>query len=358
MKPLPHPFLERTPDVVVPSLTYAPIFYPGASSFAGATQLLVSSGLTVSGIDFKMSSVVATGVRGHLSASDPKALQGNLQMILQSRDPRLRNVLMFSALVQKSGKFHFPNVSPGSYDLTAQVRGLPYYAETSIDVGTAPMEPVEMELASSPTLTGSITVDRDSNVAMENLQINLNPVEFQYAAQPQNVKVQKDGTFVIPGVAPGKWQLNLNGVAGYIKSISLNDEEILEDGFNVSGAGGKLKIVLGTKWVQLDGSVIDAPDSGETPVVIVWPDKALQRRVLRRAMTIDEKHHFQGSMPPGKYHACAVIDPQAWALLENTALLQKLESHCESFELAEGGQTTVQAPLISNSDLDSLQQEQ
>ena len=128
---------------------------------------------------------------------------------------------------------------------------------------------------------------------------------------------------------------------------------------DIGSSGGKLRIVFGTKWAQLDGSVAGDASADETLNVLVWTAGVLQWQVANRTVNVDDKRHFQlGNMTPGKYHGCAVADPQPWVLLQNEAALKKLEGRCEAFELTEGGQTTVQVPVVSSADLETLLQEQ
>ncbi len=113
------------------------------------------------------------------------------------------------------------------------------------------------------------------------------------------------------------------------------------------------------KWAQLDGSVTGDSTADETLNVLVWTDGPSQWQTGNRTTNLDDKHHFQmGNMAPGKYHGCAVADPQPWAIIQNESALKKLTGRCEAFELAEGGQTTVQLPVVSAADLETLLQEQ
>jgi hypothetical protein len=45
-------------------------------------------------------------------------------------------------------------------------------------------------------------------------------------------------------------------------------------------------------------------------------------------------------------------------LLQNENLMKKIESRCESFELTEGGQATLQLPLLLSADIDKLSEDQ
>ncbi len=74
------------------------------------------------------------------------------------------------------------------------------YTKVPVEVGTAPLDPIEITLSAGATITGSITVEGDAEtpIQMENLQINMFPTEPQnYPWQQQTPKVEKDGTFTV-----------------------------------------------------------------------------------------------------------------------------------------------------------------
>jgi len=85
--PLPHSFIRRGSDVEIPSQSYAPLFYPGAPDLSGGARVVAAAGAEVTGIDSRMSPAVGVTVRGHVTAAGPQALPGNLQFVLEPRDP-------------------------------------------------------------------------------------------------------------------------------------------------------------------------------------------------------------------------------------------------------------------------------
>lgn len=366
---LPHAFVERGPDVDVPAESYAPVFYPGASDLAGAMRVTVAPGVDTGGINFRMKPVLGVTVRAHLSRPPSNAIPENIQIILHVRDPQLRQAIQYGPQVQQSEKYQFSHVPPGSYELEAFTMSgdstenqAVFYAKMQVEVAPH-MDPIEFALTRVPTITGTLTVEKDetnpSTFEMENVQINLNSMEQQFGwMQPQS-KIQKDGTFTVTGVIPGKWRLFTGGIPAYVKSITWNDEQISGTDLEVGASGGKLNIVLSTKWATLDGTVTGDASPGETVNALVWPDEPSLGQMGNRIAGIDPNRHFQmGNMAPGKYHGCAIAEAQPWTLLQNDSAKKKLEGRCAAFELTEAGQSTVQLPIISSADLDTLSREQ
>lgn len=359
--PLPHAFIERGPDADFPTETYAPQFYPGAPDLSGAGTIVVAPGVDVSGIDFRMSPVVGLTVRGHVSSDQTETEPQNIRLTLQPRDPQRRPLGENGAGVERTGTFRFRHVIPGSYDLRAfsQGEGTLYYAERPVDVDSkAVMEPVEITMVPVPALTGTLTIEGDSKVPFNNMQVSLNSQDNQFG-RGTSAQVQKDGTFAVPGVLPGKWKLWINGIPGYIKSVSLNDQDVVGANLDIPrGGGGKLKVIVGTKWAAVDGTLSSDSTTAGPVTGMLWPDEV---NVQQQTQTfgMDEHHHFKVNVAPGHYHACGVTGSQPpWMLLQDATLLKKMESKCVAFEVTEGGRTTIQLPSISSEDLETLSAEE
>ena len=233
-RPLPHAFVERGPNMDVPTQTYATLFYPGTVDLTGAMQIKVAAGAEASGINFRMHPITAMTVRGHLNAPEA-AMSQNIQVNLHARDPQMVHAIQYGAQVEQAGRFQFRNVEPGSYDLEAFTmpgngNEAMLYTKVPVEVGTAPLDPVEITLSRGATITGSITIEGDAEtpVQMENLQVNLLPAGPQnYPWQQQTPKVEKDGTFTIAGIIPGKWRFYAGNMPGYLKSAMWNDGSCL-----------------------------------------------------------------------------------------------------------------------------------
>ena len=113
---LPHAFVRRTSLMDVPTLTYAPLFYPGAADPTSAAKVDVSPGADLSGIDFRMVPARGITIRGHVSSPADR----NVQAMLMPRDHTRADWQRRGAPVnQSTGEFQIRNVLPGSYELVA-----------------------------------------------------------------------------------------------------------------------------------------------------------------------------------------------------------------------------------------------
>ena len=361
--PLPHSFIRRGSDVEIPSQSYAPLFYPGAPDLSGGARVVAAAGAEVTGIDFRMSPAVGVTVRGHVTAAGPQALPGNLQFVLEPRDPvRLELLRTGARFDRQSGDFRFQQVLPGSYEITASTSSDSafYCARVPINIGSTAPEPLELKLAPAVTLSGTISFDGEGKASFENMRVMLNRLEHQLPFPPPQAQVQKDGSFGLPGVVPGRWRLVVSGAPGYVKSVSLNEQEVSPFSPDIPvGFAGPMRVVIGTKPAELEGTVSGAPSEPGQITGLLWPIEPERLQVgLERTFNADAQGRFhQTMMAPGRYYACSMAVTEPWTLLQNVALLGALKSRCVTLELTEGGRTAAQVPFIPARDLDQMAQD-
>jgi Carboxypeptidase regulatory-like domain len=350
--PLPHAFVRRTSLMDVPMLTYAPLFYPGAADPEGAAKVNVSPGADASGIDFRMAPARGITIRGHVGTVADR----NVQLRLSPKDLTRGDWQQHGVPVnQSTGEFQVRNVLPGSYELVAFTfgSGPSYFASASVEVGAASLDPIDLTLAPAPSVSGSISIEGDSKVQLGSMQVMMNPLDGRLMmGPPPRAEVQSDGTFTLNSVMPGRWRLNINGSGFYVKSVKQGDQDVTPWDLEISSSAAQLKVVLGTKFAQLEPTLA-APASGTEAIsAFLWSaggDPQFQQYV-----PINPQGSARISVPPGKYLACAFGVAQSWVLMQNRALRKAVESHCETVEASEDGIARVQVPVIPADDLKQL----
>ena len=356
--PLPHAFIRRNSGIETPTLSYTPQFYPGTPDVHAASKLAAAGGTELSGIDFRLSPGGGVTLRGKIGSTDPEAANGNIQVMLEPRDPFQRGIGMIGARYNRqSGEFRVDHVGPGSYNVVANTffsEGKRYYANIPIEIGSSQPEPLQLMLAPALTLTGVLTQEGESNVPLQSAMVHLNSTErFHPGIQP-NTTIQKDGTFTLNGIVPGRWLLMIGGAPGYIKSISLNNRESTSQVFEIpEGAAGPIKVVLSTAMAQIEGTVSGLPSEPAQLSGILW---RMQEGLVTpgQPLTINPQGKFSTShLQPGKYVVCAV-GAEPWILLQNPATMDALKSRCETVDLSTAASTSVQLRFIPNKDLETL----
>ena len=350
--PLPHAFVRRASIMDVPRLTYAPLFYPGAADPLSAARVQTSPGADISGIDFRMAPSRGVTVRGHAGP----AADRNIQLSLTPKDPTLREFRTQGARVNSStGEFQIQNVLPGSYDLvaTAADEGRSYFARVSVEVGDVLLDPIELALAPTPTVSGTISIEGDTNLPMTSGEIGMFPIDGRQLMQrPPQSKLQSDGTFVINSVTPGRWRLFLIGVQGYIKSVQQGGQEANPWDLEIGSSPSQLKILVGTKFAQLEATLSASTEGAAQIAVMLWAaggDPSFQQ-----ALPVNAQNSTTFNVPPGKYHVCAIATTQPWTPMQNHALRTALESRCETVDAPEDGSARVQLPVIPAADLQQM----
>ena len=347
--PLPHAFIRRSSTMDAPALTYAPQFYAGAANPAGAAKVEALPGADISGIDFQMAPARGFTVRGRVGSAPGR----NVQLTLAPQDPAGRELLSHGAGVnQSTGEFRFPNVLPGSYELTATAwaEGISYYGKVPVEVGATPLEPIVLALAAAPAIAGSISIEGDTaNSPANNARVMMNPTDGRGMMGPQpKAEVQSDGTFLFSSVMPGRWRIFVNSVPGYVKSVKLGDREVPPWDIEIESTAVQLKVVVSTRYTRVD--VLSATGAGSEPIsAILWPasgDPGFQQNIGMISQSPSTTN-----VPPGRYYACGFAVAQPWNLMQSSALRTALESRCEAVDAPEGGSARVQVTPISSADL-------
>jgi hypothetical protein len=351
--PLPHAFLRRTSTMDVPTLTYAPLFYPGAADLAGAAKVEASPGANIAGIDFQMVAARGVTVRGRVDSAPDR----NIHITLAPKDPVGRELRSQEARVNAAtGQFQIPNVPPGSYELVAMAsaEGHSYFGKVSVEVGATPLDPIDLVLAAAPAISGSISIEGETTrTPMNKVSVMMNPLEGRAMMAPQpQTELQSDGTFIFNSVMPGHWRLFVNGVPGYVKSVKQGDQEASPWDLEVGSSAVQLKIVIATKYTRVEAGLAASAAGSEPISAILWP--ASGDPSYQQSFGMSSQTPTTINVPPGRYYACAFAATQPWMLIQNGALRKALESRCETVDATEGGSARVQLPLISAADLQQL----
>jgi hypothetical protein len=251
-----------------------------------------------------------------------------------------------------TGEFQIPNVRPGSYELvaTAQVEGRLYIAKTPVEVGAAAPEPLEVVLEPAPQISGSVAIDGDLQFPFKNLRVMMNLLDGQPLGPPPQTEVQSDGTFVIYP-SPGHWRLQVNGAPGYLKSVTLGDQEVSATDIEIGPVPAALKIVIGTRNAQVDATITALPADANAVSGMVWSAGSSE---FQQNFSVNAQGKAVVSLPPGRYHVCAIAVAQPSMLLQNREFRKALEGHCQVVQVSEGDRTNIQIPFVPADEVKQL----
>jgi hypothetical protein len=357
--PLPHAFLRRGPDTEIPTLSYDPVLYPSSTDLAGATAVSVAPGADVSGLEFRMTPAAGATVRGRVGSSEPEAPGGFVQVMLIPEDPALRDVRRKNAMYNRqTGAFRFEHVPPGSYEVIAITRGpdATLMARSTVVVGTGEIKPVELLLEHSQSVKGTVVVDDDSKQSMESMQVMLQPREGESYAPPPQARVQKDGSFLLQNVTPGKWNISVMGMNGFMKSLAVAGQESSAEVLDfTSGVSGPLKLTISTKWAQVTGSVTGMPAQQTEMMGAMLPANQGPMGQSMRMFAVQPDGRFVvPNLNPGEFYGCVLPVMDGWSLMRNAQFVNQIKSRCTSVQVTEGDQTSSQVPFIAPDDLQRM----
>jgi hypothetical protein len=196
--------------------------------------------------------------------------------------------------------------APGSYTLAADYfeAGKHLFARVPIDAGTSDIDNVTLTLNSGFTIAGTVEIPSQSGRAVVKTQFDLQLLPLAPFNSMVQAKWDKDhASFTFEDVAPGNYRLEVLPPAPfYLKSATLEGQDILSAEFAASQAAGSIGIVLGDDGGSIEGDVVDADGQPATGGIMALRNG---RAIVTRATG-----HFKlQNLAPGDYTVYAWDDP-------------------------------------------------
>ena len=330
---------------------YGAQFYPAADRAENATLVEVQPGHEVSSVDFRLQARPAASIEGKIIVPPGVGAVTGVSLNFSWQDLGNRN---FSGVGAAPPDYLFVTqpISPGSYVLTAQanIEGRPYRGALSVSLGPQGLRGISIPLEPSVDLMGTVTVEGPDAAKQAASFVALVPGDdIPSRSQPLRANVSKDGSFKIPGVPSGIWDINVGPIppGGYIKSMRLGDQDVLTEEMTIRPSTTEaLNIVLGTRAASIEGDVFDG-DQPVHAVVLLAPEVKLAPMIgFYRFATTDEKGHFQiDRARPGasRLFAFADLDQQA---IRDPEFLKPFEKFAVPVTLREGPNDPQKLSLI------------
>jgi hypothetical protein len=329
--------------------TYGVVYYPSVADPRSARAIDVRQGDTIQGMDISMGAAKtpARHIRGGVinGTTGQPAANARVIAIPKAWSP---NTLVLVTTADANGKFDLPGAVPNSYLLAAAAStpnqfdpGLPpavvaqltagvppQVGYLPVDVGSTTLENIQIVTVGAINVPGSVVFEGmpstdDPNIARISIGLTRDPdlIAMPDALlplpapppgtppqqRPGNGQVTADGTFNL-NLSAGDYRVNVNGIPPdrYVKTIRLGAENILDNGFHVTGpVQSPMEIVLASDGGTISGSVFDDRSLAlPNATVALLPEASdLRRRLdLYRSATADAQGNFQITpIPPGNY---------------------------------------------------------
>ena len=329
--------------------------YPGASSLAQATPIVVGPGEDRSGANIRLITGQTHHIRGLLLGLTT-ADQGTIT--IRPAEEEQVFIALGGANYKPDGRFDFADIAPGTYALTYfQVAGdSAKGARRIVVVGDRDVNDIVLPITGSAIITGQIRIDGDSvegtkSIDLQKLKLTLVAAD---AVMGPNARatIQPDGQFVIKNIIPGRYAIQADPPPGtYLKSARYGQMDIRAQELDLTeGGSGELEIVYRYGLANVNGSVEDDGGTRTVGRIVLVPlllDRA-GRGIVFGASDASGAFLIK-NVPPGRYRAYA-FESIDYAALQEPEVQKALQSGGTELELAEGDQRSIGLHLISSED--------
>lgn len=325
-----------------PSRTY----YPGTPRLDEARMVAVTVGQTAGNLDFTMTNVSTSSVRGKVVTSGGMSPSGPAVRLQRVGGPV--GEVRCSTLIE-ANDFFCVNVPAGDYWLIAVARSAPgadpEFSVTRFTVEGQDVTNVVLATARQPRVSGRI--EGLANPA--GLQVVAYETSFQWPALPGDPPlkwaslVAADGTFTFAEL-PGPRILRVDGLpAGVaIKNIFLGETDVADAPMEIKAGDTPplVRVVLTSETAALSGVVKDAlgkPAAGAR-VIVFSDDERLwgtRSRVIRAVEARTDGAYEISGLIPGAYRVVAVsfLEALSWT---DAAVLSQLTPAAQVVKVVAG----------------------
>ena len=338
--------------------TYIPLYYPAANDQTHSAALVLRAGEELAGMDMNLMPVHTIHIRGRVinARTSLPSKEAEVTLLSDQGETIFLPGKNFSAGGQAN--FEFQGVPPGSYVLVAQQPSSPQeprtmWGRTSIEVGDANLEHVEVVVSPGVDVSGRIRVEGKTTPDMSNLVAILEPQEASSLASLtpdiDNPSIKSDGTFIFREVPEGNYHIRVLPIpAGfYLKSSGAADP--LEIGLTVSRGHSPpaVELVLSTGAGRIDGVVKSGEQPSPGASVVLVPDgkQRSQTNYYQPALTDQLGRFAIRNVTPGDYTLFA------WEQIERGTFMDpdfigQYEDRGQAVHVEEGGHVNVQLDAI------------
>ena len=334
---------------------YAPTYYPSATNPESASQIEITPGSQIGGINITLVRVRAVRIKGHVTNLAEGNSRRRVNVMLMPRDsPGFFMPRAIARPLDAQGNFQMQGVVPGSYLLRADYNeeNRRYTARLPLEVGTSNIEGVELNLQPAAEISGHVVIEENGDLKGANLNIQLQPKVSGPMMGGGSAMVKDDLTFKLQNITPDPFDINVFSLPEgfYVKSIRLGQQVVTDTGadFSQGVTTEEMTIVLNPNGGQIDGTVQNAkgdPSAGTTITLI--PDAEHQTvNSLYKVANTDQTGHFTiKGLRPGEYkiYAWEDIEPGAY---QDPDFMKPHESAGEAVSVKEGSHNSVQLKAV------------
>jgi hypothetical protein len=325
---------------------WAPTYYPDATGPQAAQTVTVSAGADLSGFDVHLQPVALFHVRGVVLDTRGAPVRG-LGVKLVPPPANWWEPEEAEVVSGEGGVFDFPRIRPGEWYVTAEVeRGeASLMGFAAALVKDADASHVSVRLTEPFTVVGRVEGAKahSGEDACESTGVSLISTETAHDASGE---AQENGSLRIPEVYPGRYKVEVCGVAAghYLAGVFLGGRDVLGQEFALAPGSPPLRVVF-----KADGGAVHgAVDQGEGAVVALVPaDEALLDPLFISTTTAGDGGRYElTNLRPGEYRAFAFDRIGDADALTDPIFLRSLAASATAVRVEPGRATALDLKIV------------
>jgi hypothetical protein len=348
---------------------YAPVYFPGAKTFAGGETIALAAGQTFPA-DLSVTRQPYFSVRISVTNAPPNTGIGVNVSSTGSHGPGY-------SLGYNVQTHSIEGMLPqGTYTVEGFGFGPPLtVGESSLTVHDAPLSVGTMTMVARPSISVNVKEEFSSPEQTNDAGISIRSSLSSTASGPRsylNLRLEsvddfsqrggaslrppanpKDETLALEGVAPGRYWVHVDSSRGYASAVSSGGVDLLTEPLVVgSGAAAPIEIIMRDDTAQVEGTIegADAPaSSGQRTAlahVVCVPLPDSPGRFAEVAASPDGTFTFL-NLPPGSYRVLAFQHAQPSLEFRNPEIIRAYEASGPVVHLTSGQKDHITVPLIS-----------
>jgi hypothetical protein len=298
----------------VPWSDYQPAWYPSGFNVAAAHPIDLREGQEASGTDVHLAMGGGVEVRGRVTLPDGyRQERASLEVTWQE----LGTINGAQSVpIAADGSFTLRHLPPRQYTFTASTGAIidssappKYLAVRTLDVSDRNIDGITLNVG--PTVIRDLkgTVVREGAFDPGEVHIQL---QRATGAVQLRAKVEPDGSFVIPGVWPGRYYASVSAQNGMAVSFRFGGREALHRQIDFDGTDTPLRVTIRERgaYRRITGTLTDSSQHPVSGANLIFVPSGLSYSSFQRAtipsVGTDQNGAFTVQIPGGVYRVYAV----------------------------------------------------
>ncbi len=357
VSPSPDPNLDTGGE-----FRYGRLFYPASPDAAGAAPVVLTPGVQLGGMDFRLTAARGWCVRGQVDGpgSDSSPLVAAVALEQVDAPPGWSSHQAVP-IEGSRADFEICGVLTGSYHLTVNAIRLEAEeqrqnlsrAAMRVEVGRADINAGTLTIRAGVDLEGRAHIE-GAGEAGRKWPLSVSLVSMDALFEGMHAAVKDDGRFVIRNLPPGRYRVNAGGGSEdlFLTQARWSDREVLEEGFEYTGeSAGALEVTVSSAGGRIDGRVLDAKSQPAANAFVALMPKERQKTArLGRSILCDQAARFSiRGIPPGEFllFSWTADQPEVEdGSYQDAEFLTRFQSRAKAITIRENSSEAVDLKLI------------